>query len=56
MHAAMAGKTRTLIGLVNNKFVHLPIEETVMKRNYVDPESSLWRDALDATGQPVVMV
>ncbi len=56
VHAAMAGKTRTLIGLVNNKFVHLPIEETVMKRNYVDPESSLWRDALDATGQPVVMV
>ncbi len=56
VHAAMAGKTRTLIGLVNNKFVHLPIEETVMQRNYVDPEGSLWRDALDATGQPPRMM
>ncbi len=56
VHAAMAGKTRTLIGLVHNKFVHLPIEETVIQRNHVNPEGSLWRDALDATGQPTTMV
>ncbi len=55
-HAAMAGKTRMLIGLVHNKFVHLPIEEIVMQRNYVNPEGSLWRDALDATGQPTTML
>lgn len=55
VHAAMAGKTEILIGLVNNKFVHLPIEETVRQRNYVNPEGSLWRDALDATGQPPQM-
>ena len=56
VHAAMAGKTRTLIGLVNNKFVHLPIEQIVSERKYVNPESSLWRDALDATGQPTTMM
>ena len=27
-----------------------------LKRNIVDPESSLWRDCLDATLQPVYMV
>ena len=56
VHAAMAGKTKLLIGLVHNEFVHLPIKLAVAKRNYVDPEGALWRDALDATGQPVLMV
>lgn len=56
VHAAMAGKTKLLIGLVHNKFVHLPISVATSKRNYVNPEGSLWRDALDATGQPVLMV
>lgn len=56
VHAAMAGKTKLIIGLVNDKFVHLPISAVTRKRNYVNPEGSLWRDALDATGQPVLMV
>lgn len=56
VHAAMAGKTKLLIGLVHSKFVHLPIKLTTSKRNYVDPEGSLWRDCLDATSQPVLMV
>ncbi len=56
VHAAMAGKTKLLIGLVHDKFVHLPIQLVVAKRNYVSPEGSLWRDALDATGQPILMV
>ena len=25
-------------------------------RNVVDPEGAVWRDTLDATGQPVLMV
>ena len=54
--AAMAGKTKLIIGLVHNKFVHLPIAAVTSKRNYVYPEGSLWRDCLDATGQPVLMV
>ncbi|MDR1252048.1 MAG: ATP-dependent 6-phosphofructokinase [Treponema sp.] len=56
VHAAMAGKTKLIIGLVNNEFVHLPIKEVITHRNKVDPESSLWRDTLDATHQPMLMV
>ncbi|ULQ58806.1 ATP-dependent 6-phosphofructokinase [Brucepastera parasyntrophica] len=56
VHAAMAGKTKLIMGLVHNKFVHLPINVVISKRNYVDPEGSLWRDTLDATGQPILMV
>jgi 6-phosphofructokinase 1 len=55
-HAAMAGKTKILIGLVNNEFVHLPTRVAVAHRSHVDPEGSLWRDTLDATHQPVLMV
>ena len=51
VHAAMAGKTRVLIGMVNNEFVHLPTAMVVSNRNRVDPEGSLYRDALDSTGQ-----
>jgi 6-phosphofructokinase 1 len=56
VHAAMAGKTKVVIGLVNNEFVHLPMKAVVSQRSHVDPESSLWRDTLDATHQPVLMV
>jgi len=56
VHAAMAGRTKALIGLVNNKYVHLPIETAITKRRHVDPEGNLWRDTLDATRQPVQMV
>ncbi|MDR3337083.1 MAG: ATP-dependent 6-phosphofructokinase [Treponema sp.] len=55
VHAAMTGKTKALIGLVNNEFVHLPMKVAV-HRNHVDPESNLWRDTLDATHQPTLMV
>jgi 6-phosphofructokinase 1 len=56
VHAAMAGKTKVLIGLVNNEFVHLPTKIAVSRRNHVDPEGSLWRDTLEATHQPILMV
>jgi 6-phosphofructokinase 1 len=55
VHAAMAGKTKCLIGLVNNEFVHLPMKVAIT-RNHVDPEGNLWRDTLDATHQPTLMV
>jgi len=56
VHAAMAGKTKVVIGLVNNRFVHLPTNTVIIHRNKVNPESSLWRDTLDATHQPPLMV
>ena len=56
VHAAMAGKTKIVIGLVHGKYVHLPIRLVTAKRNKVNPEGSMWRDAMDATGQPILMV
>lgn len=56
VHAAMAGKTKIVIGLVHDKFVHIPISMATAHRNVVDPEGALWRDTLDATSQPNLMV
>ncbi|MBN1647100.1 MAG: ATP-dependent 6-phosphofructokinase [Spirochaetales bacterium] len=55
-HAAMAGKTKLLISLLHDHYVHLPIKMAVSRRHLVDPESSLWRDVLGATRQPVQMI
>jgi 6-phosphofructokinase 1 len=55
VHAAMSGKTQSLIGQVNNRFVHLPIKVAVSTRNHVDLEGSLWRDVLENTRQPFMM-
>jgi len=55
VHAAMSGRTRTLISLMHNRFVHIPIEIAVAERNRVDTEGSLWRDVLENTRQPVSM-
>jgi 6-phosphofructokinase 1 len=55
VHAAMAGKTQTLVSLINNKFVHIPIEVAVSEKNFVNTEGSLWRDVLENTRQPVSM-
>jgi len=56
VHAAMAGKTKMLVSLVNNTFVHIPTELAVSKRNCIDLESGLWRDVIEATGQPPLML
>ncbi len=56
VHAAMTGKTQTLISLVNNKYVHIPIKVAVAERNRVDTEGSLWRDVLENTRQPYSMM
>jgi 6-phosphofructokinase 1 len=56
VHAAMAGRSKALIGIVHGQYVHIPVKAAVSRRNYVDPEGALWRDAVDATQQPPVMV
>lgn len=43
------------MSLINNCFVHVPMELAVAKRNCIDPESPLWRDVIQATGQPALM-
>ena len=51
VHAGMAGKTSMLIGHWNNQFVHVPLNLIAGKRKNIPPQGSLWRSALEATGQ-----
>ena len=51
-HAAMAGKTGLVIGLLHNRFIHVPIELLATQQKRLDPESPAWSAVLAATGQP----
>jgi len=55
VHAAMTGRTKMIVSLWSNKFVHVPIKMATARRNYVNPEGSLWRDVIEATRQPLEM-
>lgn len=55
VHAAMAGRTGVLVGLVHNQLVHVPIHLAVSRKNAINPDSELWRDVIEATGQPHLM-
>ena len=55
VHAAMAGRTKMMVSLINNTFVHVPIAAAVARRNRIDPDSSLWGDVIETTGQPPLM-
>ena len=55
VHAAMAGKTGMLLGLVHSYYVHIPIEMAVSRRNVIDPNSDMWRSVLEVTGMPALM-
>lgn len=52
VHAAMAGKTRLVVGLWNGHFVNIPIRLAVEQQKQIDPGGSLWASILDNTGQP----
>ena len=51
VHAAMAGKTGMMIGLMHGAFIHVPWSLSVGRRRYVDEEGDLWAAVLAATGQ-----
>jgi 6-phosphofructokinase 1 len=51
VHAAMAGKTGLVIGLLHDAFIHVPIELLVSQKKYLDLNSAGWRAVLAATGQ-----
>ncbi|MDR2579017.1 MAG: ATP-dependent 6-phosphofructokinase [Chitinispirillales bacterium] len=55
VHAAMAGKTKMLSGHLNDTFVHIPTDLAVSVRRCINLKSALWRDTIEATGQPPVM-
>lgn len=54
VHAAMEGKTDTLIGFWHNVFINVPIPLAISQKKRISPESSLWMGVLEATGQPRV--
>ncbi len=51
-HAAMAGKTGVVIGLLHDRFIHVPLELLGSQRKRVDPDGSEWQAVLACTGQP----
>lgn len=51
VHAAMAGKTGMLVGLMKDEYVHLPLR-MVGSGTRVDTEGNIWMRVLEATGQP----
>jgi len=54
VHAGMSGKTKMLVGLCNNHFVHIPMEATAGKRRHVELTSDMWTSVLETTGQPAL--
>ena len=55
VHGAMAGKTNFVVGNWNYLFTYLPIPVAVSERKKIHPDSELWWNVLEATGQPVSM-
>jgi 6-phosphofructokinase 1 len=53
VHAAMAGRTETVVGRFHGRLVHLPMELVASGRNLVDPHGDLWLSVLEATDQPM---
>jgi 6-phosphofructokinase 1 len=51
-HAALAGKTGLVIGLLNGRFVHVPIDLLASQKKRVDPDGPEWQAVLATTGQP----
>jgi len=52
VHAAMAGKTDTLIGLWYNISTHVPIELVIGEHKRIRESNDIWRSVLQTTGQP----
>jgi 6-phosphofructokinase 1 len=51
-HAAMAGKSGLVIGLLHDQFIHVPIDLVTNERKRLNPHGSIWHAVLASTGQP----
>jgi len=51
VHAAMAGRTDMVVGKIQDRYVHLPLELVTRKRRRLNIYSDLWRAVLESTGQ-----
>lgn len=56
VHAGMSGKTGVMVGLWNNNFTYIPINQAVNSRRLIDPESMFWLNVTETTGQPRTML
>ncbi len=54
VHAAMAGKSGLVIGYMNDRFVHVPIDVLASQKKRLDPDGDAWHAVLASTGQPPV--
>ncbi|MBI3038291.1 ATP-dependent 6-phosphofructokinase [bacterium] len=52
VHAGMAGKTGMIVGIYNNRFIHVPIQTAIERRKFIDPEGMFWLNVTESTGQP----
>lgn len=52
VHAAMAGKTGLVIGLMHDHFIHVPIDLLPRQKKRLNPRGSMWHAVLASTGQP----
>jgi 6-phosphofructokinase 1 len=51
-HAGMAGRTDTMIGLLHNELIHVPLQTVTSRKRQLDLQSDLWMAVLSSTGQP----
>jgi 6-phosphofructokinase 1 len=52
VHAAMSGRTRMVVGIWHGRFVHVPMQLAIRRRQTVDTEGDVWQSVLESTGQP----
>jgi 6-phosphofructokinase 1 len=53
VHAAMAGKSGLIVGLLHEKFIHVPTPIATSGRKKLDERGPLWGAVLASTGQPL---
>ncbi len=51
VHAAMAGRTDMVVGKIQDRYVHLPLQMVTQHRRRLNIYSDLWRAVLESTGQ-----
>ena len=52
VHAGMAGRSDVMIGYWNQHFTQVPLPLVTSGRKQLTPESDVWQQVLNATGQP----
>lgn len=53
VHAAMAGKSGLIVGLLHEKFIHVPTPMATNGRKKLDDRGPMWASVLASTGQPL---